>query len=114
MAYSVSAMFTICTECDLLKCDLNVAGATGRLAAWRLRLPEFELNVVHKSGIKNQASHSLLRLTAGKLDTAELHNDRIKMMVSSLEQGGQRGNNDHDVIFNNYGFVHSIMALLKP
>lgn len=62
--YLVGTCFTIRTEHDSLKRNLNLADATNCLARWQLRLIKFGFDVVHRDDIKRQAADAFFRLTA--------------------------------------------------
>lgn len=48
---------------------------SGKLACWRLRLVEFELDAVHRAGVKHQAADAVSRLPTTGIDDTPLHDD---------------------------------------
>lgn len=51
-------------------CILSLIDSIGRLARWRLRLFEFDFDVIYRASVKHEAADTLPRLqTAGEEDT---------------------------------------------
>ena len=73
--YIEGTRFTVRTDHDSLRWLLNLADASGRLARWRLRLAEYEYDVVHRPGIKHQAPDALSRLPTKGTDQSPLDDD---------------------------------------
>ena len=73
--YLEGTRFTIRTDHSALKWLLNLADSSGRLARWRLRLTEFEFDIVHRAGIKHQAADALSRLETTSTDETELRDE---------------------------------------
>lgn len=61
--YLEFSRFKIPTVHDALRSILTVAGASGKLVKWCLRLSKFVRNVGHRPGIRHQAADALLRLS---------------------------------------------------
>ena len=78
--YLEGTRYTIRTDHDALRWILNMADATGKLARWRLRLAEYEFDVVHRAGVKHQAADALSRLPTDGEDKAPL-DDEIPVLV---------------------------------
>lgn len=74
---------------------LKLADATGKSASWPLRLSQFELDVVRRTRIKNQAPDPLLRLEIGGTDTTELDDDLSEVMVSLIDHGVEKIHDGH-------------------
>lgn len=55
----------------------------GKLARWRLRSSEQELEVVHRAGVKNQDTDALYSLDTAEEDTADLDD---KLPTYTVEQ----------------------------
>lgn len=84
--YLVSRRFTIRTDRDSLKIIFSLADATGRLARWRLRLSEFDVDVRHRAGIKHQAADVHSRLTNTEKDQASIKdNSPIAVLETTSE-----------------------------
>ncbi len=60
--YLERAHFTVLTDHDALRWALFIAKAEGRHAKWRLRLAEFDFNVVYWPGIKHTVPEALSRV----------------------------------------------------
>lgn len=56
--------------------------ANGKLACWWLCLPEFDFDIIHKDGIKNLATNSLLRLETGGADCIEISHDPFDLVIA--------------------------------
>lgn len=63
------------TDQYALPCILIVANATGKLAILRFQLFEFNFNIVHGAGIKDQAANVLSRSLANGSDRAVFEDD---------------------------------------
>lgn len=66
------SLFTVRMNHSSFKWILNLADCTGRLARLRVRLAEFNLEVVSRTRILNQAAEALSRLSADETDTTEV------------------------------------------
>lgn len=64
---------------------LHLVNATGKLARWRLRLSEFEFDVVQRTSIRDQAADTLLRLETGGTDTIRIFFDLLEMMETLVK-----------------------------
>ncbi len=60
--YLERTRFTIRTDHHALKWALFLAKAEGRLAKWRLRLAEFDFDVVYRPGVKHSVPDALYRV----------------------------------------------------
>lgn len=60
--------FTIPTDHEALRWILSMTEATGKPARWRLRLTEFEIDIVHRAGVKRKAADALSRLNTKGVD----------------------------------------------
>ena len=67
--------FTVRTDHSALRWILNLTDSTGRLTRWRLRLLEYDFDVVHRAGIKHQAPDALSRLDTDAFDAQPLQDD---------------------------------------
>jgi len=70
--YLDGVRFTVRTDHSALRWILNLNDTTARLTRWRLRLMEFEFEVVHRKGIKHQAADALSRLETSGFRTSYL------------------------------------------
>lgn len=61
---------------------------------------DFDLNIVHRTGIKTEAANALSKLEKGRMDTTHLDDASAEMMVSLIEQGGTKIIDDHDKILH--------------
>lgn len=59
--------------------------ATGKLARWRLRLPEFDFEVFHWAYLKHQAAHALFRRPTTRMDKSPLE-DNIHVLTITNAQ----------------------------
>lgn len=68
--YLEGKRFTILANHDSCKWILNLPDSTGRLAQWRVRLWEYDFDVLHRAGIRHQANDAKSRLqTTGEHKT---------------------------------------------
>lgn len=74
-SYLENTRFAIMRTHNLLIGDLNVTDSTRRLARWRLKLSEYESDVVHRPVIMHQPADGLSRLPATGGNRAPLEND---------------------------------------
>lgn len=70
--YLESNKFTFCMDRNALKWIPNLAGAKSIMALWRLSLSIFDLDVVHRTGIKNRAADALSKLETSDIDNTYL------------------------------------------
>ena len=70
--YLEGQRFTLRTDHDSLRWIMNLSDASGRLQRWRLRLADFEYDVVHRAGIKHQAADALSRMPTDGSDQTPL------------------------------------------
>lgn len=82
--YLEGQCFTIQTEHDALKWTLDLADSTGRLAPLRLRLSEFDLNVIHHAGIMHQATDALSRLSNIVKDESPLEDGLLHLTIDHV------------------------------
>lgn len=61
-AYVEGSRFKFRRNHSDLEWILNIAGCTGRIERWRLRMTEFYFNVVHRVSIVHEATSELSRL----------------------------------------------------
>lgn len=66
---------TVRTYHDELEWIINLTDSTGKLARWRLRLPEFEFYTVHFAVNKHQSIDALLRLESIGTDHLPIDDD---------------------------------------
>ena len=76
--------FTLKTDHEALKWLFKQEEATGKLARWRLRLQEFEFDVIHVPGKKNQVADALSRLNSQGGDKSGIPVD-VDVPVFSIE-----------------------------
>ncbi len=60
--YLERTRFTVRTDHHALKWALFLSNAEGRLSKWRLRLAEFDFDVVYRPGVKHQVPDALSRI----------------------------------------------------
>ncbi len=70
--YLERTRFTVRTDHHALKWALFLAKAEGRLAKWRLRLAEFDFDVVYRPGVKHSAPDALSRVESANGDRSTL------------------------------------------
>lgn len=75
---------------------IHLADSIDKLVFWRLRLLEFQFDVIHGAGIKNQAADGLFWLGTGVTGTTELNDNLPYLIVSSVGQGAEDVNDDRD------------------
>ena len=61
--------FTIVTDHKTLTWDFNVKDPSSRLLRWRLKLEEYDYDVVHKPGVRNTNVDALSRITMTRMRT---------------------------------------------
>lgn len=83
--YVEGRRFTIRTDHESLRWNLNMADATGKLSRWRLRLQELEFDVVHREVIKHQTADALSRLGTQGEYQAELNYEVPVLLLESSE-----------------------------
>lgn len=70
--YLENSWFTVRTDHEALKRLMMMSGAYEKRARWRLRLWEFEFDIVHRAGIKHQETDTLSRLPTKDTKTRPL------------------------------------------
>ena len=73
--YVEGTHFVVRTDHQALKWILDLKESTGRLARWRLRLMEFDFEVVHKPGAFHKAPDALSRLPTTEVDNTEVDDE---------------------------------------
>lgn len=79
-SYLERCRFILKTDHHSLRWILNLAETTDKRAHWRLRLLEYEFDVIHRAGVKHQAADSPCRLPTAGGDTSELE-EKIPVMA---------------------------------
>lgn len=69
---------------DYLKCILNLAGATGLLAQWRLRFTEYDFDIFHRAGIKRKAAGVLSRRVIGSQHYTDINGDISVTVITPI------------------------------
>lgn len=70
--YRECAHFTLRRDQATLRWTISLTDASGRLERWRLRLMEYEFDIVHRHVIKYQAADALCRISADGEHTTPL------------------------------------------
>ena len=73
--YIEGTRFTIRTDHDALRWLMTLTDSSGRLTRWRLRLLEFDFEIVYRPGRVHQVPDALSRLLAIRNDTEPLDDD---------------------------------------
>lgn len=73
--YLEGQCFTICTDHFSFRWVLSLADSTPRLKWWKLRLLDFDFEVLHRAGIKYQAADALSRVCIKGSDKSPLEYD---------------------------------------
>ena len=73
--YVEGTRFTIRTDHDALRWLMTLSDTSGRLTRWRLRLQEFDFDIVYRPGRVHQVPDALSRLLAIENDTEPLDDD---------------------------------------
>ena len=73
--YIEGARFTIRTDHDALRWLMTLTDSSGRLTRWRLRLLEFDFEIVYRPGRVHQVPDALSRLLALRNDTEPMDDD---------------------------------------
>lgn len=81
--YLKGPRITIRTEHIYLKWSLNVTDSAGRLACWRLRLPELDYGIIRRAGWKRQAADALSRLQVPGENSTPLKNDLLLLETNA-------------------------------
>lgn len=79
---------------DALKWILQSADSTGRLAHWRLRLSEFEVEVEHRTNIVHQAAKTISQLALNGKDKSTLEDD-IPLLATDENTSENTSKNDY-------------------
>lgn len=79
--YLEESRFIIKTNREVLRHILTIAKATGKLARWRLRLSEFEFDIVYRVGMKHQAADTLSCLKTGGDQYTPLGNEVLVLTI---------------------------------
>lgn len=95
--------FIIRTDHYALSWILNLADATCNLGWPRLNISEFELHIVHRGGIKNQAADTLLKLEKGGIDNIDLDDGLLDLRVSLSQHAVKKIRDVHN---SNTDFIH--------
>ena len=77
--------FTLRTDHHSLRWIMNLADASGRLQRWRLRLADFEYDIVHRAGVKHQAADALSRLPTNGTDQHPLDDGIPTLAIGDSE-----------------------------
>jgi len=85
--YLERTRFTVRTDHDALTWILSITPSEGRLARWRLRLAEFDLDVQYRPGIKNLVPDALSRIETTGVDTRALDEEIPTFVITSTEEG---------------------------
>ena len=80
--YLEGTHFKVRTDHHSLRWIMNLANASGRLARWRLRLQEFDFEVVHRAGSVHMAPDAMSRLPTDGADDSELNDDVPVLVIS--------------------------------
>jgi len=99
--YLYAKKFTIVTDHKPLTWVFNVKDPSSRLLRWRLKLEEFDYQVVYKPGVRNTNAVALSRITMTRVSHAAKDNleipkeERKKILQEFHEQpiGGHLGMN---------------------
>lgn len=65
---------------------LKLADATGRLTRWQLRLQEFDFDIVHRTGVKHQATEALSWLPIDGTDITLLYDELPVLVIGSCDK----------------------------
>lgn len=88
--YFEKARFTICKDHGSLKRILNLTDSTCRLARWRIRISKFELNLVHRVGVKHPAADALCHLPTTGEDQTTLEDDLSVLAIDATDDNDQQ------------------------
>lgn len=77
--------FRIHTDHDAPKWVHSLTDSSGHTAQWLLRLFEFDIDVVQRAGIKQQAMDALSRRNKTNKDESPLENDSSMYAIDSLD-----------------------------
>lgn len=83
--YLDSMRFTIPEANNLRWRIMMLAGATGRLAWWRLLLSEFDFKIVHCAGVRDQTANVLSHLFIGITDNTQLKDELSAVVIASSD-----------------------------
>lgn len=77
-------------DCHALSWIMNLTDATEKLACWRLRLLEFDFDIVHRRGVKHQVIDAVFRILITSADNTELEEEIPVMMVAQRKSHNER------------------------
>lgn len=104
--------FTTWADQEAGKWLLNLRDTKGKLARLLSCLSDFEFDVLHRVGIKNQGADALSRLKTGDTYTTELDDESLEMLISSIEYILQSTMIMAETP-TNYVFVYSVLTLSR-
>ena len=84
--YLEGAHFKVRTDHNALKWMLTLNDPTGRLMRWRLRLSEFDYEIVYRPGLKHQVPDALSRLPRPESKPEDEVDERIPTFVDTVEE----------------------------
>lgn len=84
--YLETNCFILSSNEEALKWLSLSADASGKLTTWRLRLREFDSEVVHRAGIKYQALDALSRLETEESDNTKLNENLPALTIDDTEE----------------------------
>ena len=111
--YLEGAPFVIRTDHDSLRWLLNIADVSGRLARWRLRLSEFDFEVVHRPGVKHQAADALSRMQTNGEDASRM-DDEIPCFLAEHHRDTEAIETVATVICGNETLPERVIDWPKP
>ena len=83
--YLEGAHFRIRSDHNALRWLLSLKKVEGRLARWRLRLAEFDLEIMYKPGTQNAVADAMSRIETRALDETDLE-DHIPCFTCAFEE----------------------------
>ena len=84
--YLEGSHFKVRTDHNALKWMLTLNDPTGRLMRWRLRLSEFDYEIVYRPGLKHQVPDALSRLPRPESNPEDEVDERIPTFVDTVEE----------------------------
>lgn len=78
--------FEVRSDQDSVRWMLNIETQSERLARWKLRIQEFDYEVIYRPGIKHIAPDGLSRLDTDGQDESELGDDILVMALTKSDE----------------------------
>lgn len=83
-----------------------MTGMTGTLARSRLRVSEFDIEVVHSADVKHQSANTLFRLPTNGIDNSPLKDYLLGLTITEIQPVEEKTEKDAEIF-------HSLVVLME-